>query len=162
MKSTDRFLRVLLKTLTSAPSLLILLISVLAGGLGHLWGVGVLIFLFGELMLLFFHLNNVSYLNKLFGGEDDSKAQLNDKEVEEMLEGMDFDTRQRMRYIWQIERDLLTETKEKDVPSYAREHLNGIGSQLNPLLFRAMKIGKRRQDIMQYLTTTDERAIKRS
>jgi hypothetical protein len=162
MKSTDRFLHVLFKTFISAPSLLILLISVLAGGLGHLWGVGVLIFLFAELSLLVFHLNNVSYLNKLFGGEDGSNAQLNDKEIEEMLEGMDFDTRQRLRYIWQIERDLLTETKEKDVPGYAKEHLNGIGAQLNPLLYRAMKIGKRRQDIMQYLTTTDERAIKRS
>lgn len=162
MKSSDRFLRVFLKTLTSAPSLILLLVSILAGGLGHFWGVGLLIFFIGELILLVYHLNNVSYLNKLFGGTDESNAPLNDKEVEEMLEGMDFDTRQRLRYIWQIERDLLTETKDKDVPEYAKDHLIRIGSQLNPLLLRAMKIGKRRQDIMQYLSTADERAIQRS
>jgi hypothetical protein len=72
---------------------------------------------------------------------------------------MDFETRQRVRYVVQLQKELAREARGDDVESYARQDLERMASQLQPLVQRAIRIAGRKQQLSKYLHNVDERAL---
>jgi len=114
----------------------------------------------GQLGLLYNHLHDEEYLRKLFVEREEREAALSEQQIENLLEKMDFETRQRVRYILQLQKELTREARGDDVSSYARHDLDRIASNLWPLVQRAVKIATRKQQLARYLHNVDERAIK--
>jgi hypothetical protein len=161
MDSSDRLLLVLKKSLLSLPSVGLLAISCLASWLMHAWWLGLFLAILEETAWVFYRLNDQRFLDTLFSAPNGVQEELTDRQAEEILEEMDFDTRQRLRYLFQLQRELSAEISGKDVPSYARQDLNRIAAQLPGLMDRAVQIGKRRKSLLKYTGDTDERSLQR-
>ncbi len=109
--------------------------------------------------LLYARLHDEEYLRRLFRHREERSEALTDQQVEDLLEKMDFETRQRLRYILQLQKEVVREARGQDVPSYAREDLEKIAAHVGPLVRRAMGLGTRKQQLVRYLRNVDEKAL---
>lgn len=109
--------------------------------------------------LLFSRLHNEEYLKRLFRAQKERDESLTDQQVEAILETMDFETRQRIRYVLQLEREITRDARADDVPSYAQHDLERIADALPALLQRAVKVATRKQHIARYMLHEDERTL---
>jgi hypothetical protein len=114
----------------------------------------------GQVVLLGARLQNEDYLRGILTQRDEKANTLTDQQLEDVLENMDFETRQRVRYIVQLHREVVREARGDDVQSYARTDLERIATQLAPLIQRAVSLGTKKQQLAKYLRNVDERALK--
>ncbi len=91
--------------------------------------------------------------------DDISRKVLTDTQLETSLENMDFETRQRIRYIIQLEREVISECTAKDVAEYASSDLRSLAGQLSPLLTRAILLAQKRKQLQRYLDNVDDHAL---
>ncbi len=112
-----------------------------------------------QLALLYLRLHDEAYLRRLFQGREEREELLTDQQVEDLLGQMDFETRQRLRYILQLQKELVREARASDTPEYARADLDRIAGQVGPLVQRATRIATRKQQLVRYLRNVDERAL---
>ena len=125
-------------------------------------GVGIAAFavIICELILVYRRLNNEQFLAHIMTGRKQAKEQvLSEEKVEELLSTMDFETRQQLRYILQLKKELEQDATSKDVADYARAPLDQIAENLNPLMQRALQLGKSKQGLTRYLNKVDERSM---
>lgn len=115
---------------------------------------------FLQAALVYRNLQNEDYLRKLFIERQEREETLSEQQIESMLEQMDFETRQRIRYILQLQKEILREARGQDVESYARKDLDRIAGSLSPIVQRAVRIALRKQQLTKYLHNVDERALK--
>lgn len=113
----------------------------------------------GQLGLLYKRLHDEEYLRRLFAAREEREANLTEQQIEAQLEKMDFETRQRIRYILQLHKEIAREARADDVQSYARRDLERVASQLTPLVQRAVRMATRKQQLAKYLNNVDERAL---
>src|SRR5262249_9794467 len=97
--------------------------------------------------LLFAKLRDEEYLKRIFQQRTEREETFTDAQVESLLEQMDFETRQRLRYILQLQKEVAREARGADVASYAKQDLERVASQLAPLVQRAVKIATRKQQL---------------
>jgi hypothetical protein len=109
--------------------------------------------------LLFSKLHDEEYLRKLFAERQARENDLSEEQVEAALEGMDFETRQRIRYIVQLQKEIIREARADDVADYARRDLDSLAAQLAPVVKRSVRIATRKQQLVKYLHNVDERAL---
>lgn len=114
----------------------------------------------GQVGLLYSRLHNEEYLRRLFIARAERETTLSEQQIESLLEKMDFETRQRIRYILQLQKELVREVRADDVSSYARQDMDRVASDLAPLVQRAIHLGQRKQQLAKYLHHVDERALK--
>lgn len=110
--------------------------------------------------LVFSRLNNEAYLRRLFMQRQERDESLSEQQIEGVLEQMDFETRQRIRYIVQLQKEISREARGEDVETYTRKDLDRIAGSLAPLVQRAVRIAIRKQQLTKYLLNVDERALK--
>jgi hypothetical protein len=113
-----------------------------------------------ELGLIYRSLHNEDYLRKLFLERTEREETLTEQQIETMLERMDFETRQRIRYILQLQKEMAREARADDVESYSRQDLERIAGKLSPLVQQALRLAERKQKLSRYLQNVDERALK--
>lgn len=113
----------------------------------------------GQLGLLYNRLHDEEYLRRLFAAREEREANLTEQQIEAQLEKMDFETRQRIRYILQLHKEIAREARADDVQNYARRDLERVASQLTPLVQRAVRMATRKQQLAKYLNNVDERAL---
>jgi hypothetical protein len=109
--------------------------------------------------LLYRRLHDEAYLRRLFTARQQREANLTEQQIEAQLEKMDFETRQRIRYILQLHKEITREARAEDVQSYARRDLERVALQLAPLVQRAVRMATRKQQLSKYLSNIDERAL---
>lgn len=98
-------------------------------------------------------------LRKIFTVEDPKQEDISDQELETLLDRMDFETRQRIRYIVQLHREVLRETRSADGSDIAKEDLQRIAKQLGPLVRRAVALAQRKQELAKYLLGMDVKSL---
>jgi len=113
----------------------------------------------GQFGLLYTRLHDEDYLRRLFQNRQQKEENLTEAQVESLLEQMDFETRQRIRYILQLQKEVAREARGNDVASYARSDLERVAAQLAPLVQRAVRIAIRKQQLAKYLHNVDEKAL---
>jgi hypothetical protein len=113
-----------------------------------------------QLGLLVWRLNDAQYLQQLFADREVRATALADTEIEASLEQMDFETRQRIRYVVQLQKEIAREARASDVQPYAREELDRIASRLPGLVHQGIRIAGRKQHLAKYLQHVDERALR--
>lgn len=106
------------------------------------------------------NLQNEEYLRKLFTARQEREETMTDQQVEAMLEQMDFEARQRIRYILQLQKEIAREARADDVESYTKKDMDRVASSLAPLVQRAVRLALRKQQLAKYLQNVDERALK--
>lgn len=109
---------------------------------------------------LYATLHNEEALRRIFQERQQREDVLTEQQIEAKLDEMDFETRQRVRYILQLQREVISETRGEDVQSYARNDLEKIAAQLAPLIDRAVRLAVRKQQLTKYLHNVDERALR--
>ncbi len=109
--------------------------------------------------LIFGRLHDEEFLRRLFAEREDRAETLNDQQVESLLERMDFETRQRIRYILQLQKELVQEARSSDSDGFTRQSLRSIAGQVSPVVQRAVKLATRKQQLGRYLHIYDERAL---
>jgi hypothetical protein len=156
---SEKFLYVVKRVLTSPFSLALWAV----GGVVSYWmqswlplGAAAL----GQAVLTFRYLRDEEFLRNVFLQRQQREENLSEQQIESLLETMDFETRQRIRYILQLQKELAREARSKDNESYTQKDLDRIASQLTPLVQRAVRIAQKRQQLSRYLTNVDERALK--
>jgi hypothetical protein len=158
LKSSQRITYVLKSVLKSPLSLAVLaaggVVSFLMGSPLPLLAAGAV-----ELFLIWRALQDEDYLRKVFAERQEQAEVLNEQQIETLLERMDFETRQRIRYILQLQRETAREARAPDAEPYARQDLERIASRLQPLVQQALQLGNRRQKLARYMQNMDERAL---
>lgn len=161
-----------MRQLTFTERLLLVARSVLLSPLSiALWVTGGVLSLFGwwwalllaasaEGLLIGKALYDEEHLRRIFVKRYEREDRHTESRIEEHLEKMDFETRQRIRYILQIRKEIAREARAADVESYARADLERIASQLNPLVEQAVRLGARKQQLVRYLQNVDNRSLK--
>jgi len=147
--------RVILSPLSAAIWIGAILISARTG-----WSpipIGAAIALQGAALLM--RLNDKTYLARLLADQDADETSFSDTEVEERLGAMDFETRQRIRYIIQLQKEIAREARSSDVQDYARSELDRIATRLPVLVNQAIRIASRKQQLGRYLHHVDDRAL---
>lgn len=109
--------------------------------------------------LIYARLQDEGYLRRLFDERVRKESELTDQQVEDLLDQMDFETRQKMRYVLQLQRELMLEANAPDVESYAKEQLGRITAKIPALVRQAIRIATRKQQLARYLNRVDARAI---
>ncbi len=112
-----------------------------------------------EAFLLNRRLHDEGYLRRILRDQEESAQALSDTEIEERLSAMDFETRQRLRYIIQLQKEIAQEARADDVQPYARGELERIASRLPTLVQQAIRLATRKQQLMRYLHHVDDRAL---
>jgi len=164
LSTSERFLYVLKHVLRSPASLVVWALTIFVAlryapfGLNLPLTLGVALLAQGA--LLFRALHNEEYLQKIFSARRDKEEQLTEQQIELILERMDFETRQRLRYILQLQKEMAQEARGPDVEDYARKELDRISDRLAPLVRQSIKLAERRQKLTRYLLNVDERALK--
>ncbi len=110
--------------------------------------------------LVYNNLQNEEYLRKLFTNRQEREESFSEQQIESLLEQMDFEARQRVRYILQLQKEIGREARADDVESYARKDLEKVAASLAPLVQRAVRLALRKQQLSKYLVNVDERALK--
>jgi type III secretory pathway component EscV len=162
LSTSERFLYVLKQVLRSPASLAVWAAAIgailMLPGFPGAYFAGLALILQGT--LFFRALHNEEYLQKVFSARRDREEALTEAQIETLLERMDFETRQRMRYILQLQKEMAQESRGADVEAYARKDLDRISDGLAPLVKQAIKLAERRQKLTRYLHNVDERALK--
>jgi hypothetical protein len=164
LSTSERFLYVLKQVLRSPASLAVWALALIAMlrlaplGPPGLLPLGIAFVVQGA--LLFRALRDENYLQRIFSARRDREESLTEHQIEEILERMDFETRQRLRYILQLQKEMAQEARGPDVESYARKDLDRISDRLAPLVKQALKLAERRQKLTRYLHNVDERALR--
>ncbi len=114
----------------------------------------------GQLGLLFLRLRDENYLRRLFLQRLEQEEAETDQQIESVMETLDFESRQRIRYIMQLQKEIVREARADDVQSYVRTDLDRISSQLAPLVLRAVQMAAKKQQLLRYLFNVDERALR--
>ena len=159
LSTTQRLLLVAKSVLTSPVSLALWALGGALCLFGQWWGLLPAAIVSGGLIAR--ALSDDDHLRRIFSQRYEREDRESEKRLEEYLERMDFETRQRIRYILQIRKEMAREARSPDVESYARKDLDRIASQLNPLVEQAVKLGERKQQLLKYLQNVDERSLKR-
>lgn len=110
--------------------------------------------------LLLWRLRDDAFLRRVFRKRQEDQDLAVEQQIEAQLDQLDFETRQRIRYILQLQRELAREARTSDVEAIAREELDRVASQLAPLVQRAVRLASRKQQLTRYLQNVDERALK--
>jgi Zn-dependent M16 (insulinase) family peptidase len=160
LNTANKFWYVVKKVLTSPLSLAIWAVGGVLIASEITWWLPFLLALVAQAVLIASRLHNEEYLRKLFLDRQQREETLTEQQVEAMLEKMDFETRQRIRYILQLQKEMMREARADDVEGYARQELDRIAGHLAPLVQRAVGIAIRKQQLTKYLTNVDERALK--
>jgi hypothetical protein len=113
-----------------------------------------------QAILIFRALHDEKYLQQIFAARRDREEALTEREIEDILERMDFETRQRLRYILQLQKEMAKESRGSDVEEYAKKDLDRISDRLSPLVKQSLKLAERRQKLTRYLQNVDERALR--
>lgn len=159
LTTSEKFLYVVKRVLTSPFSLAIWAVGgVVSYGLHTLLPLGAAAI--AQAALVFHYLRDEEYLRNVFIQRQVREENLSEQQIETLLETMDFETRQRVRYILQLQKELAREARSKDVESYTQKDLERIASQLAPLVQQAVRIATKRQQLSKYLLNVDERALK--
>ena len=157
--SVNKFWYVARSVLTSPEGLAVWVVgALLAIGL-HSWLVLSLTVL-AQIGLLWWRLHDERYLKHLFAKRREQEETLSEQQIEAALDQMDFETRQRVRYIVQLQKEVVREARAPDVEEYARRDLDRIASQLMPLVQRAVRMALRKQQLAKYLQNVDEKALR--
>lgn len=114
----------------------------------------------GQIALLFIRLRDDNYLRRLFLQLLEQEEAETDRQIEGVMETLDFESRQRIRYIMQLQKEIVREARAEDVQSYVRTDLDRISSQLAPLVLRAVQMAAKKQQLLRYLFNVDERALR--
>lgn len=114
----------------------------------------------GQIALLFSRLHDDNYLRRLFLQRLEQEEAETDRQIEGVMETLDFESRQRIRYIMQLQKEIVREARAEDVQSYVRTDLDRISSQLAPLVLRAVQMAAKKQQLLRYLFNVDERALR--
>ena len=122
-----------------------------------IWPMG--ISLVAEAGYLFSSLNNEAYLKRLFRAKQEKETRLDEHEIEAMLEKMDFETRQRLRYILQLYKEMNREARSDEVEEFTQQELDRITGKLGPLIQQALRLGERKQKLAKYLQNVDQRSL---
>jgi hypothetical protein len=158
--TSSKFLYVAKAVLRSPSSIGIIVLGLGATAIaGDLWWLPFGAMVVGWCAVLFNRLHNEEYLQKLFAERQARENHLSDEQIESALDGMDFETRQRIRYIVQLQSEISRETEADDVADYARRDLQRLSAQLSPVVRRAIRIGQRKQQLVKYLHNVDERSL---
>lgn len=134
-----------------------------AGGVVSLvtgWWLYLLLAAIAQGALLLRRLHDEEYLRRIFLERQEREEQITEQEVEELLERMDFETRQRVRYVLQLQKEIVREARAPDVQEYARRDMDRIASQMPALVRRAVSLATRKQQLARYLHHVDERALR--
>ncbi len=113
-----------------------------------------------QIALLFIRLRDDNYLRRLFLQLLEQEEAETDRQIEGVMETLDFESRQRIRYIMQLQKEIVREARAEDVQSYVRTDLDRISSQLAPLVLRAVQMAVKKQQLLRYLFNVDERALR--
>lgn len=114
----------------------------------------------GQIALVFSRLRNDVYLRRLFLQRLEQEEAEMDRQIQGVMETLDFETRQRIRYIMQLQKEIVREARAEDVQSYVRTNLDRISMQLAPLVLRAVQMAAKKQLLLRYLFNVDERALR--
>jgi hypothetical protein len=114
----------------------------------------------GQIALLLSRLRDDNYLRKLFIQRLEQQEAETDRLIENVMGTLDFESRQRIRYIMQLQKEIVREARAEDVQSYIRTDLDRISSQLAPLVLRAVQMASKKQHLLRYLFNVDERALR--
>ncbi len=153
------------KSVLSSPFSLLLwaaggVVSYYLHSMSGIWPLPLAAAAVAQLALLFRSLHDEEYLKSLFQKRQQKEETLSESQIETLLEQMDFETRQRVRYILQLQKEMSREARSPDVESYAKNDLERIASQLAPLVQQAVRIALKKQQLAKYLHNVDERALK--
>lgn len=160
LSTSEKFWHVVKDTVFSPLSLTLAVLAVIvAVAAPHWFLVAAVVWAAVGVFRTFSRLNNEEYLRRLFSARQEREETLNEQQIEAQLEQMDFETRQRIRYIVQLQKEMAREARGEDVESYTRKDLDRIAGQLAPLVQRAMRLAMRKQQLAKYLHTYDERAL---
>ena len=140
LSTTQRLLLVAKSVLTSPVSLALWALGGAHCLFGQWWGLLPAAIVSGGLIAR--ALSDDDHLRRIFSQRYEREDRESEKRLEEYLERMDFETRQRIRYILQIRKEMAREARSPDVESYARKDLDRIASQLNPLVEQAVKLAQ--------------------
>lgn len=125
----------------------------------HLWWIVLSAAIALYLLLLNRRLHDEDFLRRIFAQKDDKEQVFTDQQMEDALEGMDFETRQRIRYILQLQKEIQREARCDDAENYTGGSLDRIASQLAPLVRRAVRLASRKQQLGKYLHNVDDHAL---
>lgn len=154
-----RFFYVLRRVLFSPQSAVLWTAAVLGSAWMGWSPVPILAGLGLQVALFYWRLHDEEYLRRIFRDQEEAGQTLSESSIEEMLAGMDFETRQRLRYIMMLQKEIEQEARAGDVQPYARGELQRIVARLPGLVTQAVRIAARKQQLNRYLTHVDERAL---
>ena len=158
ISTSERLLLVARNVLTSPFSLALWAVAGVLCVFGHWWALALALLINGGLLAK--ALADENYLRRVFARRHERLDQDAEKRFEEQLERMDFETRQRIRYILQLRKEMAREARAPEVETYARKDLERIASQLSPLVEQAVRLGTRKQQLLKYMQNVDERSLK--
>ena len=156
--TSERLVTVARSVLTSPLALAVWVVAGVLCLFGQWWALFLAILLNGGLLAR--ALSDEAYLHRVFARRHERSDLEAEKRFEQSLERMDFETRQRIRYILQLRKEMAREARAPEVESYARKDLERIASQLSPLVEQAVRLGVRKQQLLKYLQNVDERSLK--
>lgn len=156
----QRFFYVLRKVLTSPLSILMWIAAVAISASLNWNTIPFAAAVVAQLIIIFWRLNDSAYLQRLFAERDSHAQGLAESDIEASLEQMDFETRQRIRYVVQLQKEIAREARAGDVEPYARAELERIASRLPGLVQQAIKMASRKQHLAKYLQHVDERSLR--
>jgi hypothetical protein len=159
LSTSEKFLYVVKRVLTSPFSLALWAVGgVVSYWMGSPLPLGAA--LIGQGALIYRYLRDEEFLRNVFLQRQQREENLSEQQIEALLETMDFETRQRIRYILQLQKELAREARAKDNESYTQKDLDRIANQLAPLVQGAVRIATKRQQLSRYLVNVDERALR--
>lgn len=157
--SSHKFWYVARCVLTSPPALAVWFAGVVLAIWLHSWWMLVPAAA-AQAGLLWWRLHDEEYLRSLLTRRREQEETLSEQRIEAALDQMDFETRQRVRYIVQLQKEVVREARAPDVEDYAKRDLDRIAAQLMPLVQRAVRMAIRKQQLAKYLQNVDEKALR--
>ena len=154
-----RFLYVTRRVLLSPLSGGIWIAAIAASAAFHWSWIPIAVAVVLEALILNRRLNDEEYLRRILRDKEEDDQSLSDSEIEDRLGAMDFETRQRLRYVIQLQKEIVSEARAEDVQPYAREELERISARLPALVQQAIHLAARKQQLVRYLHHVDEKAL---
>jgi hypothetical protein len=154
-----RFLYVTRRVLLSPLSGGIWIAAIAASAAFHWSWIPIAVAVVLEALILNRRLNDEEYLRRILRDKEEGDQSLSDSEIEDRLGAMDFETRQRLRYVIQLQKEIVSEARAEDVQPYAREELERISARLPALVQQAIHLAARKQQLVRYLHHVDEKAL---
>jgi hypothetical protein len=156
----EKFRYVARRVLLSPASIALWVIALIVAWLMRGSAIPLGIALLAQIALLYSRLHDEAFLRRLFSERYQREEALTEQQIEALLERMDFETRQRIRYILQLQKEIAREARADDVEGFVQKDLERISAQLLPLVQRAVQVATRKQQLTRYLNHVDERALK--